>query len=116
MKLITAEKALNLSIQLLENDKLIKEQMAADNATTKEELTNLNNATKQELLDHTEDMKQELQKSDATIQEAVDTKAPIDSPNFKGTVTVDGKNVAFSSEVDDKINECFHNALAIREF
>lgn len=103
MKLITDEKALKLSVQLLENDKLIKEQMIADNTATKEELTNLNNTTKQELLDNAEDMKQELQKSDATIQEAVDTKAPIDSPNFTGTVTVQGENVALTSEVDNKL-------------
>lgn len=114
MKLITDEKALNLSIQLLENDKLIKDQMTAENAatkeeltnlntSTKEELTNLNNSTKQELLDNTDAVKQELQKSDAAIQEAVDTKAPINSPDFKGSVTVDGKDIALSSDVDNKL-------------
>lgn len=116
MKLITDEKALNLSIQLLENDKLIKEQMVADNAATKEELTNLNNTTKQELLSNTDAVKQELQESDSAIKVEVDTKAPINNPDFKGSLTVNGKDVALSSEVDNKINECFHNALAIREF
>lgn len=116
MKLITDEKALKLSVQLLENDKLIKEQMIADNVATREELTNLNNTTKQELLNNADAVKQELQKSDSAIKTEVDTKAPINNPDFKGSLTVDGKDVALSSEVDDKINECFHNALTIKEF
>ena len=96
MKLITDEKALNLSIQLLENDKKIQDQLTSQNNTTKEELTKLNNSTKQELLNNTETVKKEIKKD-------LDTKAPIDNPDFTGNVTVDGENIALSSEVDNKL-------------
>ena len=114
MKLITDEKALNLSIQLLENDKKIQEQLVTENNTTKEELISLNDSTKaelielntstkQELLDNADTIKIELQNSDEEIKKNVDTKAPIDNPNFTGKVTVDGENVALASDVDNKL-------------
>lgn len=103
MKLITDEKALNLSIQLLENDKKIQDQLTSQNNTTKEELIELNDSTKQELLNNTELVKQELQTNDEEIKRNLDTKAPMDNPDFTGKVTVDGENVALSSEVDNKL-------------
>ena len=110
MKLVTDDKALSLAIQLLQNDKDIQEQLSSDDELLKTQLLENDENIKSELSTKYDDLRAELSASDDAIKKEVlsnkdklDTKAPIVNPEFTGKITVDGENVALSSDVDDKL-------------